>query len=124
MDVQRHIDFWRAGAQEDWDVGAGLVRDGKTRHGLFFVHLALEKALKAIVSRKTGEVPPRIHNLVKLAEMAGLELDKKSANVLSDMNRFQIQGRYPDMLPPPPTKKQADSYVRRAQEAFRCLIQA
>ena len=78
MDVQQHIDFWRAGALEDWDVGAGLVRDGKTRHGLFFVHLAIEKALKALVTRKTAEVPPRIHNLPKLAQLAGRKICVRS----------------------------------------------
>lgn len=43
----------------------------KIRHGLFLAHLALEKTLKAHVCRTTGELAPKTHNLVRLAEMAG-----------------------------------------------------
>ncbi|MBI5526674.1 MAG: HEPN domain-containing protein [Deltaproteobacteria bacterium] len=123
MDVELHIDFWRAGAREDWDVGAGLVRDGKTRHGLFFVHLALEKALKALVTRKTVEVPPRIHNLVVLAEAAGLQLAEGKIQLLAEMNEFQIAGRYPKMLPKPPPQGEADAIMQRAEEVFTWLMQ-
>ena len=45
IDIQKQIDYWRNGAIEDWNVAEDLVSRNKTRHGLFFVHLALEKLL-------------------------------------------------------------------------------
>jgi HEPN domain-containing protein len=56
---------------EDWEVAVKLVKDGKSQHGLLFAHLALEKVLKALVCRHTHEIPPRIHNLTRLSELAG-----------------------------------------------------
>ena len=59
-------------------------------------HLALEKILKAYVVRATSEVPPRIHNLDKLAEIAGLELSREQRELLREFEAYQIEGRYPD----------------------------
>jgi len=41
IDVEKQIAYWRAGAEEDWEVAVDLVESGKARHGLFFAHLAL-----------------------------------------------------------------------------------
>ena len=71
IDIEKHVDFWREGAREDWAVALELVNKERTRHGLFFAHLALEKALKALVCQKTRDLAPRTHNLVRLAEFAG-----------------------------------------------------
>lgn len=74
VDVDKQIAFWREGAKEDWGVAYHLVDPARVRHGLFFAHLALEKALKALVCPKTRDIAPRLHNLVRLAEVAGLNL--------------------------------------------------
>ena len=46
MDIIRQIEYWRLGASEDWEVAVELISSRRTRHGLFFAHLALEKLLK------------------------------------------------------------------------------
>lgn len=38
------------------------VGRGRYRHGLFFAHLAIEKAVNARVSLRTQDHPPKIHN--------------------------------------------------------------
>jgi predicted nucleotidyltransferase len=38
------------------------------------------------------------HHLVKLAETAGLSLNKRQIDILAEMNAFNIEGRYPDSL--------------------------
>lgn len=122
MDVEKHVAYWRDGAQEDWDAAQELVRRGRTRHGLFFAHLALEKSLKAVICRKTSDVPPRIHNLVRLAEISGAELDDTRRNVLADMNAFNIEGRYPDSIGLAPDIPAAEEYCRRAAEVLEWLM--
>ena len=122
MDVEKHVEYWRGGALEDWEVGEKLVGEGKTRHGLFFVHLALEKALKALVTRFSGEVPPRSHNLVRLAELAELALDENQLDTLADINQFQIEGRYPESVPACPAREEADAYVVVAKEMLEWLM--
>ena len=51
IDVEKQVAYWRASAAEDWQVTEELVSLGRTRHSLFFAHLALEKLLKAHVCR-------------------------------------------------------------------------
>ncbi len=53
IDIEKQVAYWRHGAEEDWEVAHQLFDRGYIRHSLFFVHLALEKALKAHVCRHT-----------------------------------------------------------------------
>jgi len=96
MDVGKHIDYWRASNDEDFAAGESLLEKGHLRHSLFFAHLAVEKMLKAFVTRQTNDVPPRIHNLVRLSEMAGLSVDPERAAFLRKFDMYQLEGRYPD----------------------------
>ena len=121
VDVDRQVDYWRQGANEDWEVARRLVRDGKSRHGLFFAHLALEKMLKALVCRRTRDIPPRLHNLVRLAELAGLGPDNRQADLLADMNQFNIEGRYPEFRPAAPDAEEATDYLARSEEVLTWL---
>lgn len=99
-----------------------MVRHARLRHGLFFAHLALEKALKAHVCRHTQDLAPRMHNLVRLAELAELQLDDMQIDVLAEMNAFNLEGRYPEMLTPELTVEEAQRYIRRAKEVYTWLM--
>ncbi len=122
LDIEKQITFWRNGAQEDLTVAQELLERGRSRHGLFFLHLALEKLLKAHVCRQTRDLAPRLHNLVRLAELAELHLSERHQDTLAEMNPFAIAGRYPDTPFPLPTLEGARGYAHRAQEVFTCLM--
>jgi HEPN domain-containing protein len=60
-------------------------------------HLALEKVLKAIfVDRNNNKMPPKVHNLVRLAELSNIELDEDQKLLLDKISDFNLQTRYPD----------------------------
>jgi HEPN domain-containing protein len=122
IDIQKQIEYWQNGAVEDWDVAQDLVGQKKVRHGLFFAHLALEKVLKAHVCRHTQDLAPRIHNLSRLAGITALSLNQSQQDVLAEMNAFNLEGRYPDLLMPPPTQDEAEKYMKQAEEVYRWLI--
>jgi HEPN domain-containing protein len=96
MDTEEHIRYWKNSAQEDLDAAASLLEKQHVRHSMFFAHLALEKVMKAHVTRRTQQVPPRIHNLIRLAQMAELTLDSKQMDFLREFGVYQVEGRYPD----------------------------
>lgn len=121
VDIGKQIDFWREGAKEDWSIAIRLIDEGQTRHGLFFLNLAIEKALKSHVCRQTRDIAPKIHNLMRLAEIAALELSQEQMDILADLNEFQIEGRYPEFLKPPLTKEAALAISVRAEEVFQWL---
>ena len=121
VDIGKHIGYWRSGAEEDWSVGRHLVTRGSLRHGLFFAPLAVEKTLKAHVCRASGELAPPIHNLVRLAEKAGVTLSAEQIDLLAEVNEFNIEGRYPQPSLPSPSVAEAVEYLARIDEVPQCL---
>ncbi|MBW1676275.1 MAG: HEPN domain-containing protein [Deltaproteobacteria bacterium] len=122
IDIDKQISFWRNSAEEDLAVARDLVDRNRIRHGLFFAHLALEKALKAHVCCVTQDIAPRLHNLVRLAELAELDIQPAQMDILAEMNSFNIEGRYPDTLSPPPSQEEAQHYMTQGEEVFQWLI--
>jgi HEPN domain-containing protein len=92
MDVQKQIDYWRTGSDEDFGAAEALVEKDRFRHSLFFAHPAIEKLLKAHVTRTTQEVPPKLRNLVRLAELAGPALRPEQVGRLRTFNLYQLEG--------------------------------
>ena len=121
INIVKQVAFWRESAAEDWDVGRDLVKRGKTRHGLFFLHLALEKMLKAHVCRETGDFAPKIHALLVLANKAKLTLSDEQEDFLAEFDRFNIQGRYPAFWAPALGASEAKHLMAWAEEMYSWL---
>lgn len=125
INIDKQVEYWRNGAMEDWQVGQELIGRNRFRHGLFFLHLALEKMLKANVCRKANDIAPPIHNLTRLADKAGLVLteEQQKQNLLAEANEFNIEGRYPELLLPLPTQDEVNRFIARAEEVFKWLTE-
>ena len=95
IDITKQISYWRDGSLEDIEVAGELLEKRRYRHGLFFAHLALEKALKAHVARYTRMIPPKIHNLARLSEQTALAISPLQKEFLREFDQYQIEGRYP-----------------------------
>ena len=89
---------------------------------MFFAHLAIEKALKAHVCKQTSEVPPKMHNLARLAEKAGLVLEPEQRDFLLAFDIHQLEGRYPDMVPAPLDQDAAREELAGAERVCQWLI--
>ena len=122
LNIEKQIAYWRDGAAEDWRVAQDLVKRHEVRHGLFFAHLTLEKMLKAHVCHHTSDLAPRLHNLIRLVELANLTPTQAQLDILADINTFNLEGRYPDMLTPAPSLGDAKDQLRRAEEVYRWLL--
>lgn len=115
MDISRHVDYWVNGSEEDLEVARQLLDTGKTRHGLFFLHLSVEKMLKACVCRQTLEPAPRTHNLVRLSEILTSPLSQERRWLLAELNPYNLEGRYPHNLNPLPDRKEILRLVQNAE---------
>jgi HEPN domain-containing protein len=122
VDIEKQIVYWQNGAAEDWEVACHLLDRGNARHGLFLLHLAVEKALKALVCRHTNALAPKEHNLVVLSEMASLSMSEEYREILGAINTFNIEGRYPGSLPPLPQKAEVSGIRKRAEEIYQWLL--
>jgi HEPN domain-containing protein len=97
MNIEEHIQYWSKGAEEDLQVAEDLFKQNHFVWSLFIGHLVLEKDLKAVYVQVKGQTPPRTHNLLLLAEAAGVSLDSNREEFFSVANDFNIEARYPDV---------------------------
>jgi len=122
LDVEKHIAHWRDGALETWKDVVHNINGNRIAFSMFAAHLVIEKALKAHVVKKTKKLPPMIHNLVSLANLAGLKLEPEQLKLLATLNPLNIETRYPGSFGKLPTKKQAEAIVRRTKVVLEWLI--
>ncbi len=94
-----HIDFWLIQADDDWTAVYTLFKGRNYLQSLFFAHLVIEKICKALwIKHNEGNIPPRTHNLIHLLSTTPLELNDDKSEFMLSLNRFQLEGRYPDYL--------------------------
>ena len=92
-----YIAYWKQTALKDWDAVGHLFENGDYLHALFFAHLVLEKLIKGhFVQDNVSDFPPRTHNLLLLISQTMLVPSAEQLRLLSQVNQFQIEGRYPD----------------------------
>ncbi len=65
-------------------------------HALFCGHLALEKYLKGKIVDISDKHAPHSHDLLYLAGLAKIDLDIEQQEFLATINKFNIEGRYPE----------------------------
>ena len=121
VNAAKHIEYWKGGAEEDIAAAGSLLEKGHLRHALFFAHLAVEKMLKAHVTKATGKDPPRIHDLLRLVERAGLSPDNEQSKFLAYLQGFCLEGRYPDRWPEPPSRGKTESVLNDTREMLKWL---
>jgi HEPN domain-containing protein len=113
------IDYWIKGSQEDL-LGAKEIINQTSRYvsGLFFLYLALEKALKALYCKTMNSHAPYSQNLLGLTEKIGLTLADSEVQILAEINEFNLEARYPDdkfSLQKRATKAFAIEYLQKAE---------
>ena len=94
--MNKNVSYWIDSANHDLGVAESLFENGKYDWCLFIAHLVLEKILKGLYVNFKNEFPPKSHDLVRLIEMVGLEMDEEALEFLDSVNTFNISTRYPD----------------------------
>lgn len=122
MNIEKQVVYWLDSAKEDWEAAHQLLDGGKYRHGLFFLHLSIEKVLKAIYSKRLAQVPPKIHNLETLLKRVEIPHTVEQMEMVQTINTFNLEGRYPDANPPIPKSEELTQYKKEAGEIYSWLI--
>lgn len=87
--------IWRQFAEADMAAAETLVRDGHYGHALVLLQQAIEKMLKGLIA-EAGEEPPRIHSLVRLAELGNIGLTHGQRRLMHELANLYVLLRYPD----------------------------
>jgi len=97
MQKEEHINYWLKSAEHDLETAESLFKATRYDWCLFIGHLVLEKVLKALfVLKNENKVPPKTHNLLKLAELSVLDLSPDQKIFFAEVNDFNLEAGYPD----------------------------
>ena len=72
-----------------------MFKSGLYVYCIFMCHLSLEKALKGLLVRRTGEYPPKSHSLIFFVEKLGIQMSDTSFEfifTLNNLNRYDKFG--------------------------------
>ncbi|MBU0567233.1 HEPN domain-containing protein [bacterium] len=88
---------WVERSDYDLKTAEAMLKAERYLYVAFMCQQSLEKLLKAIIVQKGKEILP-IHNLVRLAEIAGIypSMDPGYQDFLADLTPFAIEARYGD----------------------------
>jgi HEPN domain-containing protein len=96
---EQYIDFWVEQAEDDWKAVQTLFKGKNYLQSLFFAHLVIEKLCKSLwIKHSPDNVPPRTHNLIFLLSSTPVILTDEQNELLLNLNRFQLEGRYPEYM--------------------------
>lgn len=121
VDLNKQIDYWIHGAQNDIETAELLISGKKYLEGLFFCHLTVEKILKALVVRATWKFAPKSHNLSYLSELASINLNEEQAQFIAVLMKYQLEGRYPEYYPKLPSIETVNDYFLKTKTLLECL---
>jgi HEPN domain-containing protein len=125
-DVKKVVEYWKINAQRDYDTMRSLFKLKRYPESLFYSHIVLEKILKGLVVENTKEQAPFTHDLVRLEELAKLDLGTEAIAFLKDVNAFNIRAHYPDykmQFFKICTKDFAEDYINKTIKLYKQLCQ-
>ena len=117
---------WIESSLEDQKAMNGLYDLKLYYWSLFIGHISVEKYLKAIYVNKHSINAPFTHNLLRIAELSGLELDNDLADKLDYITTFNIEARYDDYKKEfysKCTKEFTDKWIDNIKEILEWLKQ-
>jgi len=119
------IERWAEQARYDIETARAMQESGRYLYVVFCCQQAVEKAMKALVVQKTGDFPPRLHNLPRLADIAGVGLDPVREAFVGELSGYYIQTRYPEEIESLSNALDRDTAaetLRRTEEVTQWLL--
>jgi len=96
--MQDKVEYWLNLCDSDLDVAKYMLKGNYYLYAGFMCHQVVEKALKAMVADKTDVIPPKIHDLRKLARLSDVfdTLLEEHITLINKVSPLQIEARYPE----------------------------
>ena len=97
--MDERVRYWIDLSEYDIETAKVMLNGRRYLYVGFMCHQTIEKALKGVISGTCaeGEIPPKIHHLLKLADRAGLfnKMSAEQQEIIKDLNPLNIEARYP-----------------------------
>jgi len=115
--MKEEVERWIEQSEEDLDTAIVDFDNGKYKASAFWCQQSVEKGFKAILIQKTNKFP-RIHDLVKLADLNNAPLRIKEA--CAKIDPAYMSSRYPD-LAKKYTKEECEEVIEHCKEALKWI---
>jgi len=94
--MDQQVNHWRTSARSSLKSAGVLFKSRRYDASLFFGHLALEKLLKGLVTKKIQKAAPYSHDLERLALITEIPLTEEKISQLKTITEFNVASRYDD----------------------------
>jgi HEPN domain-containing protein len=98
--VDERAEYWLGLANYDVETARAMLQTCRYLYVGFMCHQTIEKAFKAAIARNltAAEIPPKIHDLTKLAVRANLieKMSNEQQDFIEELNPLNIEARYPE----------------------------
>ena len=98
MDDKDKHQEWYFQSDYDLETALDMLKSGREVYCIFMCHLSIEKALKGLLIKQTGEFPSKSHSLVFFANKLDLELNESFSEFIYMLDKISVPTRYPDDL--------------------------
>jgi HEPN domain-containing protein len=96
--MQKDIDYRVELSKYDIKTADAMFKNRRYLYVLFTCQQAVEKMLKALVTKNTKKFPPKTHDLLKLTELSVIDVDETKKEFLSRLSFYYIETRYPQEI--------------------------
>jgi HEPN domain-containing protein len=96
--MEQDVKYWVDLSRYDIDTAKAMLASGRYLYVLFTCQQSIEKMLKALVVKNTDSFPPKIHDLIKLANIAKIDIETEQKEFLAKLNYYYLETRYPREL--------------------------
>ena len=96
--MKQDVKYWVDLSKYDIDTAKAMLGSGRYLYVLFTCQQSIEKMLKALIVKNTKSFPPKIHDLVKLINIAKIDIEIEQKEFLAKLNYYYLETRYPREL--------------------------
>ncbi len=96
MDRKEVAKYWQVSSDSDYETMEYLFEGKNYSWALFVGHILTEKLLKAYYVKNIDVKTPYIHDLLRIAEKAKMDLSEEQKDFLDTLTSFNIKARYDD----------------------------
>jgi len=117
--------YWIERAEYDLETAKAMQQTGRYLYVGFMCQQTVEKALKAVIAKR-GVFPPKIHDLVRLAELGHLNgmLNNDQNHFLDELYPLSIEARYPshkEMLTQTLNEHTCAEYIKKTEAMLQWI---
>ncbi len=125
MQLKEIEKYWLTSSNDALDTSRQLFNNKKYNHSMFFLHLSIEKMIKALYVNRNKKEAPFGHNLqILISKIQELNTPKTTLKILTMITTFNISARYDDYKSnfyKICTKNFAQKYLNKSEKIIKWL---